>query len=747
MLDVFIHHQDYFSTFNYVASAKHWLQQTGVVPMWHTTMSSGLAIVSNGPLALSLNRLLAYAGTSALFATALVEWLCLSLAALCMYSLLRLHGLGRGGALSAAVLYQYFTTTWWALECYPSALLVASLLLCELYEQRRSPLALYANAVLVAVFSTTAIPHGVLIIFAFQGLLAIVRLMNGTGRGFALATLGSWFLGLAMAAPALLPTARDAAQSYRLYFIRASIDLQAMSLRELVWFVANVGFQFQNLGPPLLIAATLGVSAIHFLSSKLMRTLYFVCAFCVLFLGVLTPNQELTTMIPVIGKLFNAFDMQRNFILPFTAAFFSGVCVDALGSRQDSTAPSKLQVKIFGLLAFFLAIWLIGGHRFREYSLLAATGLGTYFWISLRGSQALREKWAPRFFWGLAAFCVFVLVQSHVKDVRRMLTHIRLPVLGAAMDDDLMRSRANQALGESPENTRVLVQTLRDKTWKGLSRAIDIDVLNFPNKSFFAANEIPTIFFFDNTSPARSREFYMWMIDDIRTTNPKTYHKLWHTSTYSGADGTRFNTAMLSLAGVEWIVEPKGMLETRFEPVWAGERLALYRNDQAFPKAFAVFGLEVLADKDAMASRLMTATVSDLRHAALVRPEDVPDLPPGYFADLPSGSARAEVSVVRYTPNEVLVQVEANANAMLVLGDTNHPVWKASVDGVDTHITPAYNMFRMVPVPKGKHLVRFYVQDNLYRAGILLSGAILTALTLWLLWAAQRHRRMDKAAR
>lgn len=67
------------------------------------------------------------------------------------------------------------------------------------------------------------------------------------------------------------------------------------------------------------------------------------------------------------------------------------------------------------------------------------------------------------------------------------------------------------------------------------------------------------------------------------------------------------------------------------------------------------------------------------------------------------GSAR----LVRYANTEVIVEVDAQSDSLLVLNDVWHPWWRATIDGTGTEILRANVIFRAVAVPPGKHTVRF----------------------------------------
>jgi uncharacterized membrane protein YfhO len=67
------------------------------------------------------------------------------------------------------------------------------------------------------------------------------------------------------------------------------------------------------------------------------------------------------------------------------------------------------------------------------------------------------------------------------------------------------------------------------------------------------------------------------------------------------------------------------------------------------------------------------------------------------------GSAR----LVRYANTEIIVEVDAQSDSLLVLNDVWHPWWRATVDGADIEILRANVIFRAVAVLPGKHTVRF----------------------------------------
>jgi hypothetical protein len=72
-----------------------------------------------------------------------------------------------------------------------------------------------------------------------------------------------------------------------------------------------------------------------------------------------------------------------------------------------------------------------------------------------------------------------------------------------------------------------------------------------------------------------------------------------------------------------------------------------------------------------------------------------------------SGGSVGTARLVRYANTEVVVEVTAPIDEILVLNDVWHPWWRATVDGVKTDIFKANVIFRAVVVPRGHHTVRF----------------------------------------
>jgi hypothetical protein len=96
------------------------------------------------------------------------------------------------------------------------------------------------------------------------------------------------------------------------------------------------------------------------------------------------------------------------------------------------------------------------------------------------------------------------------------------------------------------------------------------------------------------------------------------------------------------------------------------------------------------------------------------------------------GSGRAALMPTA-DPNRVVVQVESDGPAWLVVSDTWYPGWEARLDGDPVSIWRGDYLFRAVPVPAGTHIVEFVYRSVSFLTGVLLAGAAIVVL-VWAIW-------------
>jgi hypothetical protein len=219
---------------------------------------------------------------------------------------------------------------------------------------------------------------------------------------------------------------------------------------------------------------------------------------------------------------------------------------------------------------------------------------------------------------------------------------------------------------------------------------------------------------------------------------------------------------VLDLVGVRflfaWKKVPEGM---GFEEVYGGKGLHVYRNIEAFPRAFLVPEASFFDPDKYKDARSPMKKVVD-KHVLMLNPD--PDVWSHVLVAMrsPGVDLRSKVfleaapfewerdegplpnALVRYPrPEEVEITFDGpNPGGILVLTDAFYPGWEAEVDGVPTTVMPADLAFRAVAVPRGSEKVVFRFDPPDVKRGLavtLLSGVVLIACTLFFIFRKRRR--------
>jgi hypothetical protein len=158
----------------------------------------------------------------------------------------------------------------------------------------------------------------------------------------------------------------------------------------------------------------------------------------------------------------------------------------------------------------------------------------------------------------------------------------------------------------------------------------------------------------------------------------------------------------------------------------------LIRNPHMLPRAYLATA-RCVPDEASARSLILSRAFRPGRDVALECPPDAPR------DEAPPAGELGQVRFVQYAPEEVELDVEARAPAVLVLSDAYYGGWSASVDGQPAPILPANVAVRGVRVPEGNHRVRFTYRTPGQGLGALISLGTLGLLGLAML--VERRKR------
>ncbi|MBI3548544.1 MAG: hypothetical protein HY078_05775 [Elusimicrobia bacterium] len=712
---------------------------SGELPRWFPFHLCGVSAITNVPFYFSISRLLTLAGVPPVLSVALSEYAFMVVGAFSFQRLLRIYGATSEGALAAAGIFSYLYAKVPITEGCPMALAPAVLLAVEAYAAERRFVYLAAGCLFVGIVCSTGIVHGVMFVGLFHVLLSTYRAFRGEPRHL----LGSaviWVVGALLSLHTLLPQVRDAAQSQRLSFkpfaaVAASLSFSgvidqsrsALGLRDYFgpFFVLAVPWIVLWAGRPKLDAR--------------IRALLFATGVVAAVQIGLWFTQGYWGTVPWIGKLVIALDLNRStYVVAFCLVFLAALMADGLVAGEPLRWKRHVACAAAGV-----AIVLSVAFALPPFPVRMGLVLGGFVVAAIYLKPIGRRAAALVFLAGLAYagwkdLGTTYAWELHLVKVRGRFSAARY--LSPSAYDQYFESTMNPVPDEAEAHAALMLAKLRGSADGSGPRAVDLSgpKVNYDEVRLMA-NRIPTLYGIANIYPARLRDYYLWTIDDLRVRNPANFRTFETWPTHVFGLGSRFNETLLSIAGVGWVLAPAGQHDDRFPAAVSGKAWTVLSNPKALPRAFAVFETKVLADKDAVGEFLKNQSLDVLRRIVPISTADARG-----FSLSPSSALEGKVVVRHYGANAVDLEAELPSDGAVVLTDNFHDTWRASVDGVPARVFPAYHAFRMVPVPKGSHRIRFFHHDALFSAGRLMAAG--TLLIIGLAVVADEARRKSRRA-
>ena len=170
-----------------------------------------------------------------------------------------------------------------------------------------------------------------------------------------------------------------------------------------------------------------------------------------------------------------------------------------------------------------------------------------------------------------------------------------------------------------------------------------------------------------------------------------------------------YRSIMADMLGLRYIVSPmpiekidKALKPGDLKPIGKTPEGFLYENPAALPRVLFVSESR-LVDFAGLTKTGRWPSSFDPRNTVLLETRPL-------RADAPAVATRSGPSsarLLRYRNTQIDVEVDAEKAGFLVLNDVWHPWWYAQVDSKAVPILRANVLFRAVPVPAGRHHVRF----------------------------------------
>ena len=162
------------------------------------------------------------------------------------------------------------------------------------------------------------------------------------------------------------------------------------------------------------------------------------------------------------------------------------------------------------------------------------------------------------------------------------------------------------------------------------------------------------------------------------------------------------------------------------QPIYANE-VKIYTHELAFPRVFIVHKAIFEPNEELLIEKMKKISKA-FNFITLLHADPVLEIQEK-LAPIPM-QTNSSAKIIRYTPNEVLVETDMVHPGFLIFSDSYHPDWKVFVNGKTGRIFLANMLVRGVFLEKGKHTVSFRFQPFSFYIGGLMSAITLIVLLL-----------------
>lgn len=185
------------------------------------------------------------------------------------------------------------------------------------------------------------------------------------------------------------------------------------------------------------------------------------------------------------------------------------------------------------------------------------------------------------------------------------------------------------------------------------------------------------------------------------------------------------NARLLGLLHVGIVLSRTKLVDPALQQIGQIDRTYIYRNGALQPRAFLInpdLGAE-LARAD---SQLLVTRTSE----GQVRPDP----------------AIGTATINENRPDRLAIQVVADQDAYLIIGDPWYPGWTATIDGQTVPVDRVGGVLRGLPIPAGTHtvLLRYQPLTVWLGLGMFLLGLLLAGL--WTYFLARHHWRRNASS-
>lgn len=161
----------------------------------------------------------------------------------------------------------------------------------------------------------------------------------------------------------------------------------------------------------------------------------------------------------------------------------------------------------------------------------------------------------------------------------------------------------------------------------------------------------------------------------------------------------RYDSKIIDLLGVKYILSLSDISSPKLTKVFQEGQTRIYENKDVLPRAFFVEQVNRMHLKKDVIKRMFADDFGPKTEALIEEQVNIH----------PKPVTVGKINIIHYSQNNVSIKTENSGDGFLVLTDSFYPTWHAKIDGKETKIYRTDYNFRGIFVPKGNHLIEFYI--------------------------------------
>lgn len=190
---------------------------------------------------------------------------------------------------------------------------------------------------------------------------------------------------------------------------------------------------------------------------------------------------------------------------------------------------------------------------------------------------------------------------------------------------------------------------------------------------------------------------------------------------------SKYNSQIADLMNVEYVLSFDELKNPKLEKVLTEGETKVYKNKNAFPRAFLVNQIESKpSESEVLKSIINSSTLNEIAYTT------------NYSFN--GGDKTSRAQILNYSDQSITIKTEAKKDTPLIISNVYYPGWKAFVDGQEQEIKEVNYLMMAVIVPSGAHTTIITYKPDLFYKSLYLTSAGLVILFFYsvILWRKSR---------